>query len=348
MDFGVIITAHKEADLVPALIDSLNKQRYQHYRVYVIADRCEIPKENFSDNRVSILQPPSSLDSKIRSIQYAIDHFTRSHDAIVILDSDNLVHPDFLGALNLYFTKGFKVVQANLLPKNSDSMYARLDSIGNVFYNFTEREARMELGLSSAIWGLGVAIDTDLYKEIVYENHLGGFDKKMQACLVQKSDQMAFAREAIVYDEKVSSGQALEKQRTRWIHSYFKYLKLNWIVFKNGIRKRNADSILFGFLNIRPPFFILIFLVLIACFVNYFIHIHLFIAWMVMLVLFCISFTIIVSMKTHDKKMVQSILFLPLLVIRQVFALLKMKRADKSFLKTEHTKLVYIEDLIGK
>ena len=69
---------------------------------------------------------------------------------------------------------------------------------------------------------------------------------------------------------------------------------------------------------------------------------------MVMLVLFCISFTVIVSMKTHDKKMVQSILFLPLLVIRQIFALLKMKRADKSFLKTEHTKLVYIEDLIGK
>lgn len=347
-DFGVIITVHRETHLVPALIDSLLKQRYPSFQVYVVADRCEPSSILSTDQKITVLTPGGVLDSKIKSIQFAIDNFSRQHDAVVILDSDNLVHPDFLFVFNQYFKKGYKAVQANLQPKNADSMYARLDSMGNAFYNFTEREMRMELGLSSAIWGLGIAIDTELYKEIVYQNHFGGFDKRMQAFLVCKVNQLAYAKEAIVYDEKVNSGQALETQRTRWIHAYFRYFQLNWGLLWHGIKKFRFNPLLFGFLNLRPPFFILIFLVLISCVVNYYIHIHLFIAWMVILVLFFFSFTLIVSLKTKDKKTVKSILFLPYLIMRQVFALVKLKKAGKTFLKTEHSKLIYIEDLIGK
>jgi cellulose synthase/poly-beta-1,6-N-acetylglucosamine synthase-like glycosyltransferase len=345
-DFAVIITVHKQTMLVPALLDSILKQQYEHYTIYVVADCCDgssIPQQN---ENVIILQPQVDLNSKIKSIDYAIDHFRKQHDALVIFDPDNLVHPQFLYIVNQYFQKGYRAVQANLKPKNTDSVYARLDSIGDTFYNFTEREIRMELGLSSAIWGLGICIETILYKEIIYDNHLGGFDKRIQAYLAQKIPQLAFAKEAFVYDEKVSTGKALEKQRTRWIHAYFKYLKLSWKVFLHGIKKVNFNVIFFGFINLRPPFFILIFLVLISCVINYFIHMHLFITWMVIVLMFVVSFIIIVSMKSTDKRTARSIFFIPLLIFRQLSALTKIKKANKTFLKTENNKLVYIEDLL--
>ena len=347
-DFAVVVTVHKETHLVPALIDSLLKQHYSRFTIYIVADNCDPSTIPQSSGNVVVLQPEPNLNSKIRSINYALDHFKNPHDALVIFDPDNLVHPAFLFVINQYFQRGYKAVQGFLKPKNTDSVYARLDSIGDIFYNFTEREIRMELGLSSTIWGLGIAIKTDLYKQIVYDNHLGGFDKRMQAYLAEKIPQLAFAKEAYVYDEKVSTGKAMEKQRTRWIYAYFKYFQLNWKVFWHGIRKMDFNIIFFGFVNLRPPFFILLLLVMLSSVVNYFIHLHLFLAWMIILLLFIASFVVIVSLKSSDKKTIQSIFFLPLLIARQIMALVKVKRANKTFLNTEHNKLVYIEDLIGK
>jgi cellulose synthase/poly-beta-1,6-N-acetylglucosamine synthase-like glycosyltransferase len=112
--------------------------------------------------------------------------FKKKHDAVIILDSDNLIHPQFLQVMNNHFRKGYRVVQCDFKPKNTDTVYARMDAIGDMFNFFIDREARMRLGISASIWGSGVAIDYDLYNEVEYNNFLGGFDKKLQAHLVQR------------------------------------------------------------------------------------------------------------------------------------------------------------------
>jgi hypothetical protein len=42
----------------------------------------------------------------------------------------------------------------------------------------------------------------------------------------------------------------------------------------------------------------------------------------------------------------QALLYIPAIVFRQVKAFLNIKKAGKDFLKTEHTKVVYIEDVL--
>jgi cellulose synthase/poly-beta-1,6-N-acetylglucosamine synthase-like glycosyltransferase len=345
-DFAVVITAHKEIKLVPPLVDSLLKQSYSNYVVYVVADACDNPEIGFQDPKVCLLKPEPALNSKIKSIDFAINNFQKKHDAVIILDSDNLVHPDFLAVLNSYFQRGFKAVQSHLMPKNLNSIYARLDAAGNIYYNFTEREIRMELGFSSAIWGLGIAIETDLYKQIIYKHFLGGFDKRIQADIVKKIPQLAFAREAYVYDEKIDDGQALEKQRTRWIHAYFKYFGLSLNVFFMGIKRANLNLVYFGFINLRPPLFILVLLSLSFIILNVFISKIFFITWLIILIQFIISFVLIVYLKSNDRRIPKSLFYLPLFVMRQIFALLKIKRAKTSFLQTEHSNLIYIEDIL--
>ena len=40
-------------------------------------------------------------------------------------------------------------------------------------------------------------------------------------------------------------------------------------------------------------------------------------------------------------------LYIPKIIIRQVGALLKLKKAGKEFLKTEHVKVIYIDELLN-
>jgi len=344
-DFAAIITAHQDISLVPALVDSLLKQHYTNYLIYIVADNCaDIPV--YDDPRVVVLKPATALNSKVRSIDFAISRFVRPHDALIILDSDNLVHPRFLPVINQYFRKGFRAVQSNLQPKNSDSIFARLDAMGDTFHNFIEREIRMELGLSSAIWGSGIAIETELYRQIIYDSLLGGFDKRIQADLVRKIPQLAFAREAIIYDEKISSGASLEKQRTRWLHAYFKYLKLGWQTFTLGLRQANFNLAFFGFVNLRPPLFLLFCAAATICIFNYWTRPWLFFSWLTILFLFVFSFLAIIVLKSTNKKTIWSIFFMPVFILYQLAALVHIRRARKSFLKTDHNKLVYIEDLV--
>lgn len=345
-DFAAVITAHKSSLLVPALVDSLLKQQYECFTIYVVADGCVVDASQFNDPRVIICKPSFPLNAKIKSIDFAIRNFIREHDALIIFDSDNLVHPKFLSVVNQYFRKGFRAVQGNLQPKNSDSRFAQMDAMGDLFHNFTEREARMELGFSSAIWGSGIAIETALYRGIVYGHEFGGFDKRMQADLVRQIPQLAFAREAILYDEKISNGASLKLQRTRWIYAYFKHVGLGWEVFREGLKRKNANLIFFGFANIRPPFFLLCLFGCFVCVLNYTTIPALFYVWLIVLGLFALSFLLIVFIKSRDKKMILNVFLLPVFIIYQLAALFNIRKAGKAFLKTEHHKLVHIEDLL--
>jgi cellulose synthase/poly-beta-1,6-N-acetylglucosamine synthase-like glycosyltransferase len=345
-DFGLIITAHQETEFVIPLVDSILKQRYGRFHVYIVADDCAPGMLSFSDPRITILTPAPALHSKIKSIRYALDRFHRPHDAFIILDVDNLLHPAFLEVMNLHFRKGYRVVQADFKPKNSDTAFARMDAMGDMFNFFMEREARMRLGISASVWGAGVAIALDLYREIEYADLLGGFDKKLQAHLVQRTDRIAFAPEAILYDEKVITGQSLENQRTRWLSSYFKYFKDSFQILLTGIKKLDFNLIYFGFNTIRPPLFIVMGGAFFFLCIDYFIRPALTYAWLLCLLSFLLSFVVIIAIKGKDVRYIKTLALMPLFVLRQVAALLKINKAKKSFMKTQHDRLVFIDDLL--
>jgi len=345
-EFGIIVTAHQEEQFILPLVDSILKQVYPHFKVYVVADDCDVTGIHFTDERVTVLKPQPALHSKIKSIRFALASFLNKPDAIIILDSDNLIHPRFLEVMNAHFQKGYRVVQADFKPKNTDSLYARMDAIGDMYNFFLDREIRMRLGLSSSIWGSGVAIDFDLYNSIEYSTFLGGFDKKMQAHLVQRVPRMTFAPEAILYDEKIASGKSLEVQRTRWISTYFTYFKDSAAIFWSGIKRANFNLIYFGFITLRPPLFIILGLGFLITFLNFLISTTAFVIWLLILASFLLSFVGIVAVKGKSPKYLQALFSMPFFVLRQVVALFQIKKAKGSFLKTEHTKVIFIDELL--
>lgn len=345
-EFAAIITAHQDTRFIAPFVDSFIRQSHRKFKVYVVADDCDVSNMAFPDERIILLSPPRALHSKIKSIQFAISNFKNEPDALIIFDSDNLVHPNYLKNLNQYFQRGFRVVQTHMLSKNTDNTYARLDSMGHIYYTFHERLVKMQLGMSSAILGLGIAIEYALYKEISYQNTIGGFDKKLQSQLARKVKQIAFAEDAIVYDEKVEDAAVLQKQRTRWIYSYFGHFRESWLLTRTGIKNLNMGQILLGASMLRPPMILLILAMVTMAVLSIFIIPQLLYGWAAVIILFVLTFILTIATQSRQKGMLQSIKHLPLLVVSQLKSLLKIKKAKQNFLKTEHTRIIYIDDLL--
>ena len=346
-EIGIIVTAHQETDFIFPLVDSILKQTYGGFHIYVVADDCDPALLVFDDPRVHVILPSPALHAKVKSIDLAIRSFIRAHDVTLILDSDNLLHPRFLETVNTHFRKGYRAVQADFKPKNTDSLYARMDALGDMFNFFIDRETRMRLGLSSAIWGSGIAFESKLYDDIKYKTLVGGFDKKLQYTLVLNTRTIAFAPDAILYDEKISSGKTLENQRARWIHSYFNYFGESAKVLKAGLRRLNFNLIYFGFVLLRPPLFMTMFAGIVMMIADLFINPALALAWVGVFFSFVLAFVLIVLIKGNDKRYLRTLFVLPVFAFRQVLSILKLKKASKKFLKTPHTKLLYIEDIPG-
>jgi hypothetical protein len=346
--FGIVVTAHQETVFIPPIVDSLLKQNYPHFNVYIVADDCDISNLHFDDSRINILKPPVALNTNSKSIAYGVEHFKDNDEVLVIFDPDNLVHPKFLEILNAYYNRGYKAVQGNLQSKNTQGKYAKIDTIGILFNTFIDRDIRSELGLSVSIWGCGISVDTNVYRKISYNNksQMGGFDKKMQAEIVKNVSIIAYAPAAIVYDEKVIDGRNFEKQRIRWISSYFKFFSESVNLFFTGILRLNFSMAYFGFNLIRPPYFILVLAAILFIKLNFFIHTGLMLGWLIVLCIFVLSFIIIVISKAANKSISKAIWYMPLFFFHQVRSLFKIKMNKGSILKTSHSQVLYIDDVL--
>ena len=346
--FGIIVTAHQETIFIPPIVDSLLKQKYPHFDVYVVADDCDISNLHFNDPRVHLLRPPQPFNTNSKSIAYAVDHFRENNEVLVIFDPDNLVHPNFLEIMNAYYNGGYSAVQGNLQSKNTAGKYAKMDTIGNLFNSFLDCDIRSEFGLSVKIWGCGVSTKTEVYRKIRYDkkSQMGGFDKKMQVEIAKNVSTIAYAPAAVFYDEKITDAGNFEKQRIRWINAYFKFFGESFDLFLTGIRRFNPGLAYFGYNIIRPPYFLLALAASFFIALDFFIDKKLMTGWIIVCCLFALSFLLIVMFKAANKKIINAVIYMPLFLFHQVKSLLKINMNKKSILKTNHTAVFYIDDIL--
>ncbi len=338
-DYGIIVTAYEETALIPRVIESLLRLNYRNYVVYVVADNCDLSTIDIDDPRVVLLRPPETLASNVASHLYAIDNFVRSHELIAVVDSDNIVHPDFLTECNRSIAGGYAVVQGVRLANNMTTHYAALDAARDIYYHFYDGEVLFALGSSATLAGSGMAMETSLYVECMGDNPLkgAGFDKVLQAEIVWRGYRIAFNPKAIVYDEKTAQADQLVNQRARWINTWFKYAKLGLSVFARGIVRRDINQSLFGFILLRPPLFIFLALSIACMSISFFIEPIHGVWWLVALSLFVLGFFLALLHHRTDKSIYRSLFRIPLFMFYQFVALLHSRRANKRSVATKHS-----------
>ena len=337
-DYAIIVTAYEQTHTLPPVIDSLLKLQYSNFLIYIVADKCDVSNLKFADERVIVLRPPETLASNTRSHFYAINNFKRAHDRLTIIDSDNLVEPDYLLQLNVCFDAGFIAVQGERKAKNMDTTYACIDAARDIYYHFYDGKILFEVGSSATLAGSGMAFTVKLYRECL--EHLdvtgAGFDKVLQKEIITRKHRIAFTDKAIVYDEKTSQSDQLVKQRARWINTWFKYFVFGFQIIWMGITRFNWNQFLFGFILLRPPLFIFLILSLILMGINVFLCPFVALLWLIGFALFVIGFFTALLLSPTDKRIYQALSGIPKFIFFQVLSLLKARNANKHSVATQH------------
>lgn len=337
-DYAIIVTAYQQTDMLPIVVESILKVNYNNYLVYVVADNCDVTSLVFNSEKVILLKPIEILASNTASHFYAINRFVRSHERLTIIDSDNIVHPEYLNSLNNSFSSGVMAVQGLRKPKNLNTTYACLDAARDIYYHFYDGKLLFELGSSATLSGSGMAFTTKLYRDSLEPLNINGagFDKVLQATIVGKNQRIGFNEFAIVFDEKTSKSDQLVEQRARWINSWFKYFKYGFQILKASALNRSLNQLLFGLILLRPPLFIFILLSLICMVTNFFISATAVFVWAFSFLLFVISFVRALQYSKADKRIYDSLKNIPNFIFFQVKSLLKSRGANKASVSTTH------------
>lgn len=235
--FTVLIPAHNEERLLPALLESFKNQTYSkdHFQVLVVADNCNDKTaaiaelygahclERFTDQ-------PSNKQSALR---YATDNFNFSPDFyngfICVIDADCEADPDFLRHINYQLAANNKMqaMQSYRYVTNVyESNIALLDGAAEALRNWTYCASRKWIGASVFSNGSGVFFKVDLFKVLVHlpGKHLAE-DKEWNGYLSEHRITVDFCPSAKLGYEAVSSNKAFQKQRRRWIGSHLAMMR---------------------------------------------------------------------------------------------------------------------------
>ncbi len=338
-DYAIIITAYQETNNLFAVVKSIEKLDYSNYLAYIVADNCEdVSHLEFSNDKIILLKPEHVIASNTGSHQYAVAHFVRQHERLTIIDSDNLVHPQYLNEMNKSFSEGYEAVQGIREAKNLDTTFSCLDAARDLYYHFFDGKVLFQLGSSATLAGSGMAFTTCLYSDFLTKHQVqgAGFDKVLQYFILSNRKRIAFNEKAIVYDEKTSKSDQLVKQRARWINTWFKYFKLGFSLITKGLVHFNINQFLFGIILLRPPLFLFLILSAILLIINIFINPIVALIWFAGLILFTIGFFIALHHSNTNKKIYHSLLNIPHFMALQFISLLKSYRANKYSVSTQH------------
>lgn len=357
VDYGCIITAYKNAEIAKPLIESLvNKQDYKNLHVYLVADECDITGWDVEHKKLTVLNPTPPLRLKAKSIIHAIENFVRPHEYIAVFDADNLAHPQFFNIINKYVNNGHRAVQGQRTAKNLDTVYACADATGEFYKNYVDRYLPYVLGSSAVISGSGMAVEAELYKsylaspEIEQGKHqwkkMLQEDKILQNVLLRENERITYAWDAIVYDEKVVSGEQVETQRSRWLFSYFQNLPNSSSLLLKGLFTFSWNKLLFGIVTISPPLFILLFVALATAAVGLLINMKWAFLLIAAIAIFAFNILLTLYLSKAPKQIWSALWGLPLFVLNQAKGLLKMGNPNKNFKHSEHTRKVSIDEVL--
>lgn len=347
--FLILIPAYKESEILLTTIDAIKKLNYPktNFKVIVLADECDKKSLQLIQNDVEVVKLELSNHSKVESLKHGIKYID-DFDYVIILDADNLVHPDFLIEINKTINEENKVIQGIRLPKNLDNINEKIDALSDFIYNQLDRIIPASLGLTGTLSGSGFAIKSEFFSEFINSiQTYGGYDKLLQSKLVLKGIKVVINSAAIVFDEKVSSSEVFTKQRSRWYYYHFyNSIKFGFKLLISGILKLNFDQIHLGIKTLRLPLGLMFLLCLILIIVGFFIDVY---SSMVLFLISSIFVMIILSILRKENILSFRLLkLIPVILINQFKSFLHLFDAKNSSIKTEHVSKISIVQILNK
>lgn len=278
--FAIFIPAHNEEVVISGIVHNLKDINYpkELYDVFVVADNCTDGTADTAANAGAkvLVRFDDEDKGKGHALKWAFETvlFSRNknykYDAAVIFDADNLVAKDFLWEMNNKLCAGHKVVQGFIDSKNpNDSWITLAYSVSFWSVNRLFQSARCFLGLSNEIGGTGFCMDVQVLKKMGWEATSLAEDLEFTAKLVLNGFKVAWAPNAVIYDEKPLTLMQSWKQRRRWMQGFADVCsRYFFVLLKKGIKERDLAAIDCAIYTLQPYVLILGGIMLLLPFAN--------------------------------------------------------------------------------
>jgi cellulose synthase/poly-beta-1,6-N-acetylglucosamine synthase-like glycosyltransferase len=340
---AILVPAYKEDGIILSTAQNLLALDYPavSYAVYIIAD--SFKPETLQQLRslsVNVLEVSFEKSTKTKALNEAFRRIGESYDIALICDADNMLAGDFLGRINDRFIKGARAVQGRRVAKNLDSSFAILDACSEAINNHIFRKGANGIGLSSAVIGSGMAFEFGMVRQVLSEiQAVGGFDKILQLKVVGQGISIEYLEDALVFDEKVDSSEAFQQQRKRWVSSQFIYLRQFFGPACRQLLRGNLSYFNLAVANnlVLPRAFLLVLPPLLAI-AGYFLSPVWGWAGLMLWLLYMLSLALGLPVSFLNRDLLVAILRLPKAIIVMIGALFQVKKANKTFIHTVHTK----------
>ncbi|MDE5539395.1 MAG: glycosyltransferase family 2 protein [Bacilli bacterium] len=357
--FAILIPCRNEEEVIGNLIDSLKTVNYpkNKYDIIVLPNNCtDRTRDVALSKEVKVIEVTTNVQTKGEVLRYAFSRLADSkNDAYIIMDADNLVHKDFLKAMNNAYNSGYMVAQGFRDAKNPNDNW--LTGSYTLFYylqNFFFNKSRLVLNSSAAINGTGFMIAKQVIDEYGFPTTTLTEDSEFTGICALNNIQVGFVSDAIVYDEHPTKFKDSWRQRKRWssgsISCFFVYSRKLWQAFKKNHNLSAVDMPLF---YAAPIIQVVSFVLSLVTFgIDIFINkkIDFLNSWG--LFLFIYLLTILISMfvvKVYHKKIrdyYKGILFLPLFILTWMpINFICLIKKTKTWEPIRHTRNIQIEKI---
>ncbi len=344
---AVLIPAYKEDQVIPGVAQQALQQNYPAdcFDVIVIADSLKPSTlEKLRALPIKVVEVSFAKSTKVRALNRAMDIIGDDYDCALILDADNIMERNFIHKMNNLFELGYTAIQARRDPKNENTSMAILDGLSETINNFIYRQGNVSLGLSSSLNGSGMMFEYSICKDIMSTmDSIGGFDRELELKLLQRGIKVYFAKDIVVFDEKVASHQVFESQRKRWISSHFFYLRKYFAEGWSMLLKGNFAFFNSAILrNIQLPRLLNLGLLTFIAFLSLVFYPYLTVhplVWIVLLGLNAIAMLFAIPRRFYNLRLLKSIILIPSLFFKMFILLFKLKGANKTFIHTPHSKI---------
>lgn len=241
--FAVIISARNERDVIHNLIDSIKKQNYDPslIDIFVCADNCTDDTAEIARSAGAIVYERQSTTHVGKG--YALDFLFHKifedygreyYNAYLILDADNLLDVNYMREMNRMFSAGHRIITSYRNSKNYGTNWI---SAGYALWFLREsvylNKPRTILKSSCAVSGTGFMVHRDIINENDgWKYHLLTEDIEFSVASIIKGEKIAYAANAMLYDEQPETFRQSWNQRLRWAKGYlqvFRYYGLRLI-----------------------------------------------------------------------------------------------------------------------
>jgi len=322
--FIILIPSYKNDQVIIQTVASILSQNYPQrmFDVVVISDhQSEITNMRLAQYTITLLTPDFEKSSKTKSLQYAILNLPefKIYDVAIILNADDLVEPEFLDQMNdAYEAAGTKAIVAHKLPRNRDTSSARLSTIFDEINNNIFRRAHINVGLSSALMGSGVAYEFNWFKKHIMKVRTATEDKELEAMLMHQRYYVDYFDNIYLYNVKKREVADFNKQRGRWITDQIRSLAKNIRFLPVAIFRKQydwVDKIIQWMLLPRSIMFAIIFVMNLTL---PFIYMTIAIKWWVVTGIWGFSLAIATPNELVDKNWDKDFITLPLVTLKNI------------------------------